>query len=290
MKYLTNILIITCFIVPASVLSNDNTDLLVSVDVLVHKSRSNELVIIDVRSSEEYDSGHITNAVNIPVATLFSNGDRPDLVVSLNEAKYLFGNAGIDRHTDVVIYDSGNFIDAARAFWVLELYGHTRSALLDGGYPAWTDLNLPVSTISYNNKPKTYIPTVVPGRLSTKLSVRLAIDDHKTTIIDARPEQEYKGKNVKYSRAGHIPNAVNIPAMNNFSVSNGVALLRSDNELASLYSTIDKSNRIITYCNKGKDSALTYFVLRKMGFNASAYDGSWFEWSNDIGLPIDTDE
>lgn len=290
MRYFTNLLIIAFFYIPASVLSNENTDILISADVLAEKSRSNGPVIVDVRTADEYDSGHIINAVNIPIASLFSNRDRPDLVVSLNEAKTIFGNAGIDHHIDVVIYDSGNFIDAARAFWVLELYGHTRSALLDGGYPAWTDRNLPVSTISHRNKPKKYIPTVVPDRLSTKLSVRLAIDDHKTTIIDARPAQEYKGKSVKFSRGGRIPSAINIPATNNFSVSNGVALLRSDNELASLYSTIDKSNRIITYCNKGKDSALTYFVLRKMGFNASAYDGSWFEWSNDIGLPIETDD
>jgi thiosulfate/3-mercaptopyruvate sulfurtransferase len=243
-------------------------------------------VFIDVRSEVEYGEGHISGAVNIPITRLFSRETRPDLVVSINEARSIFGNAGIDMSTPVALYDSGNFIDAARAFWVLELYGHEKVSLIDGGYPALLNLDFPVTTEVDKIEPKQFIPTVVPERLSTMLSVRLAIDDSETVLLDARSEEEYSGKKSHSQRKGHIPNAINIPATRNFGVIGEYARLRSDTELNALYSPIEDNKRIITYCNKGKESALTYFVLRKLGRNVSAYDGSWYEWGNDLQLPI----
>ena len=245
-----------------------------------------QTVILDVRTEVEYSESHLEGATNIPIARLFSSESRSGLVISIKEAQTIFSNAGIDKTTNVVIYDNGSFVDSARAFWVLELYGHKKSSLLDGGFPAWLNANYPVTTNVVVIKPKKFVPTVVPERLSTKLSVRLAIEDKETAIVDARTEKEYSGKESRSPRKGHIPNAINIPAMKNFVVTDDYSRLRTDEELTALYSPIEDKKRIITYCNQGKDSALTYFVLRKLGHDVSAYDGSWFEWSNDSQLPV----
>ncbi|KRT60270.1 sulfurtransferase, partial [endosymbiont of Ridgeia piscesae] len=69
----------------------------------------------------------------------------------------------------------------------------------------------------------------------------------------------------------------------------GQPKLKPLSELRALYAGIGQNKRIITYCNRGKQSALTYFVLRQLGYEAAAYDGAWFEWSNDSTLPIERD-
>ncbi|WP_455220866.1 sulfurtransferase [Kaarinaea lacus] len=273
-------------VLPAHGKNTLNQNLLISAPTLKEIIPRRQAVILDVRTEVEYSEGHLEGAINLPITRLFSSESRSGLVISINDARTIFSNAGIDMSTNVVIYDNGNFVDAARAFWVLELYGHQKSSLLDGGFPAWVNANYPVTTQIPTVESKKFIPTVVPERLSTKLSVRLAIDDTNTVIIDARTEKEYIGKESRSERKGHIPNAINIPAMENFVVTDEYSRLRSDEELVALYSPVADKQRVITYCNKGKDSALTYFVLRKLGHNVSAYDGSWFEWANDFQLPV----
>lgn len=275
---------------PVFAKTSDTPQLLINAESLKEKLQLSEVVIVDVRRLADYESGHLENAVSIPIETLFSSGSRRDLVITLNEARNIFSNAGIDQQTEVIIYDNGSFIDAARAFWVLELYGLKRLMLLDGGFPSWVKRNYLVTKIAPVVKPKQFIPTVVPGRLSTKLTVQMAVNQSNATIIDARPAIEYTGKKIKFSRGGHIPNAINIPAVSNYKINEGETRLWNDERLNHLYSSIDQDKNVIVYCNKGKESALSYFVLRKLGFNVSAYDGSWYEWGNDPNLPVVNDQ
>ena len=104
-------------------------------------------------------------------------------------------------------------------------------------------------------------------------------------IVDAREAEEYLGIKSDSRRYGHIPGAINIPYEKNFT-DDGTAL-RPFSELAKVYGGIDRNKKVITYCNKGRHSALEYFVLRQLGYDVSAYDGSWYEWGNDMQLPIE---
>jgi len=247
-----------------------------------------DLVILDVRPAEQYLAGHIDKAISLPVSITFHIPPRNDLRASLSTIRKRVSAAGIDNNSHVVVYGGGNAIDAARMVWVFQSSGHTQIALLNGGFPAWQKAQHAISTRTIVPTPKQFIPSAAPEHYATKLGTRLAINNGRMTIIDARPQAEYEGRESLGLRYGHIPNAINIPFSRNFTVKDNIKYLKNKDELKKIYSFIDKDKTAITYCNRGKQSALTYLILRNLGYNARAYDGSWHEWSQDPTLPIIT--
>ena len=260
---------------------------LVSVEWLIKHQNDTNIIIVDARSEKKYKEGHIFGAVNIPVADTFNPLKNTDRVGNLKHIGNLFSNAGIRNDFTVVIYDGNTYIDAGRVFWVLEVYGHKNVKLLDGGIKGWQAYsNQALSHVMIKPKKTNYTPAIEPRRLVTKLSMRLAINDKNKVIIDARTKEEFSGKESIALRSGHIPSAVNIPWKNNFTDKNGIRMLKPIDELDAMYKAIAIGKQILLYCNKGKQSSLSYTILRQLGYEASHYDGSWFEWGNDERLPI----
>lgn len=261
--------------------------LLVSVNWLYEQLQQQNVVVVDTRDPVSYQSLHIEGAVNIPVENTFSPPPREDLVAPLSIIQALLSHAGIGNDTQVVLYDEKETVNAARVFWVMEVYGQHHVSILNGGFSKWLDSMYPVTSQMPSIKRKRFVPEIVPDRLSTKFSTRLAITDQSKILLDARNNDEYSGKIKKFERAGHIPSALNFPSSENLTEMDGHTEIKSVHELEKLYNRLDKNKKIITYCNKGKESALTYFVLRELGYTVSAYDGSWFEWNRDMSLPIE---
>lgn len=129
--------------------------------------------------------------------------------------------------------------------------------------------------------------SIQSNKLTTRVHAHLAIDDSSKVLIDARPTEEYLGKKSIARRFGHIPNAVSIPWDENIVRVKGGFASKTIPELEDIYKQFSKDKKIITYCNKGRQSSFTYFVLRRLGRNVSHYDGSWFDWGNAENLPIE---
>ena len=288
MKYFVVYFVLALFSPYVAFCAEDQgNQLLVSVNWLYKQLKQQNVVVVDTRDQASYRSLHIEGAVNIPVENTFSPPPREDLVAPLSIIQSLLSNAGISNDTQVVLYDDKETVNAARVFWVMEVYGQHRVSILNGGFSKWVDSMYPVTNQLPPIKRKRFVPEIVPDRLSTKFSTRLAITDQSKILLDARNEDEYSGKIKKFERAGHIPSALNIPTSENLTEMDGHTEIKPVNELKKLYTGLDKNKKIITYCNKGKESALTYFVLRELGYAVSAYDGSWFEWNRDMNLPIE---
>ena len=138
------------------------------------------LVILDIREYEDYKKGHIKGAVNIPgLKNLFD--EQSWKVPKLDFLKTLFSNAGIDHNSEVVVYDNGEFFWAARAYWILEILGHSNVGILKYAYGKEIEKNFPTSTQDSVVTKKEFVPRIDNGLIETKLSTLLSIgkkNDH----------------------------------------------------------------------------------------------------------------
>lgn len=242
-----------------------------------------QLVVVDTRLTEDYLFGHVKGAVNIPYSKLFAAGR---LIPGIKEIREIIASAGIDSASRVVIYDNGEFIWAARAFWLLQTFGVEKVALLDVGYGNWPKGQLPESEQPPQVKRSNFVPRMDSRRLETKLGTRLAIDNKTRSIIDGRSAAEYRGEESKAKRFGHIPGALHYAWSDNYTQAPGGNRLRPLSELAPVYAGLPRSKDYVLYCNGGAQSALNYVMMQALGYKVSVYDGSWFEWGNDPDTPV----
>lgn len=244
--------------------------------------------IIDVRPQTDYQQGHIKNALNFPISLTYDDKSINGKLTEPNKMQNILRKLGLDVNDQVVIYDDGTFFDAARLFWGLEVYGFKHVKLLNSGFDEWYKSNLAVSEELPNIKESTYIASVDNKKLATKFSTQIATKSPFIIIMDARKYNAYIGEESNAKRFGHIPEAISRPAIHNISTVDNFSKLKDIKELEELYKDIDKSKKIISYCDIGKISSSNYFSLRELGYDVANYDASWKEWGNDSELPIVT--
>ncbi|BCN92340.1 sulfurtransferase [Thiomicrorhabdus immobilis] len=264
----------------------DNT-LRISAKQLKETLNQPGLVVLDVRSKEEYAKEHIPGAFNFPETQSYHDKSLDGRIVQPQAMQTYLQAIGITVDTSLVIYDQGNLTDAARVFWTLEVYGLHDVKVLDMGLNHWKKLNLATTSILPEAKSSHYIPVINHERLATKLSTLIATKNPNQQVIDTRSQEAYEGKVSTAKRFGHIITAINIPAQENLTQQQGMTRFKSKQELESLYGGLSKDHKIILYCSLGHISATNYLTLRELGFNVANYDASWNEWGNDFSLPIE---
>lgn len=261
---------------------SENFSTITTVDWLQKNYDNPNLVIVDLREKDEYLKGHLKNAVNIPaLENLF---DEKFFTPKLKKLKELFSNAGIDNSSLVVSYDNGDFIWAARFYWILDILGHENVSLLKVAYGEELKEKFEITKEDYRPQRKEFIARIDTNKVETKLSTLMSIG--KKTIIDGRKTSHYEGKESLAKRFGHIPTALNYACTQNFQVQSSGNRMKDMDELEKVYKDIPKDKEIILYCDGGAEAALNYIVLHELGYKASLYDGSWFEWGNDSSVPI----
>lgn len=250
---------------------------------------SDALIVVDVRDPARFAEEHIAGAVNVPVASTYGSapGHEKDLA-AVSTIESLLGGAGLSMDVPVVVYDDSDFREAARMFWVLEVHGHPRVAVLNGGLGGWKSAGFAVSSGASTRPGRRFIANLQPDRLVSKLQVLQSIGAKDLVLLDARSVEEYSGEKSPTPRAGHIPTAINIDFMKSMTEHGGVCELSDADSLRRAYSTVLKADRVITYCNTGTHASVSYLVLRNLGREVAMYDGSWAEWSMDHEMPIET--
>jgi thiosulfate/3-mercaptopyruvate sulfurtransferase len=194
--------------------------------------------------------------------------------------------------SDQVIVSSDNITAATRGFFILDYLGHPRVSLLDGGNVAWRASGLPVSTQMETPTPGSMVTPTRSDRLVTWDWVFAALENEDVTLLDARPFAAYQGTanpNPNPPRNGHIPGAHSV-FWPQFLVSAANPVLKDPEILRQLVASTGAttSSTVVTYCFSGMLSSVAYFVVRYLGYDASLYDGSMFEWSPRLDLPIAT--
>ncbi len=253
-----------------------------------------------VESNEDplvYPSGHIAGAVEIDWTRDLNDALRRDYVDGEAFAA-LMGRLGISPATTVVLYGDKNNWWAAYTYWVMQLFGHTRAKLMDGGRLKWTqegrELVRDVPQVAAVGYP-------VPRRDDSRIrAFRRQVAEHVETrgqLVDVRSPEEYSGQRLHMPdypnegalRAGHIPGAKSVPWAR---AVNADGTFKSSEELRALYlegQALDPDKATIAYCRIGERSSHTWFVLTNLlGFrDVRNYDGSWTEWGNLVGAPVE---
>lgn len=254
------------------------------------------LVEVDVDTSA-YEQGHIQGAVGWNWSSQLCDQVRRDLLTK-EQFEKLMSESGIANDTTVVLYGDNNNWFATYAFWQMVYWGHPENKLkiMNGGRQKWIaeGRELVKDVPAY---PKTHYKASLPDDnvRATKEHIFKAIAEKNVPLVDVRSPAEFTGEVIAppgmtetAQRGGHVPGAINIPW--------GMAMredntFKSADELKALYEGkgVTPDSEVIAYCRIGERSSHTWFVLKYLlGYpKVRNYDGSWTEWGNLVGAPIE---
>jgi thiosulfate/3-mercaptopyruvate sulfurtransferase len=234
---------------------------------------------------ERYRAGHIPGAVFADWRHDFTD-PASAVPVTVAPPERFAADAtrlGIGVGTPVVCYDDYRNILAGRVAWVLRAYRHRAVHLVDGGLAAWTAAGLPLEAGVVAPRPA-HPPYPPPGPAQGLLDLegtRRAMAAG-ALLVDARPADEYAGKETHARRSGHIPGALNVPYR---SLLDGDGRFLPPARLAAVMTAagVDPAVRrpVVCYCNGGVSAtAVAYAIELAGGDRPAVYDGSWNEWGN----------
>ncbi len=260
-----------------------------------HRQDANvRIVEVDVDNAA-YDEGHVPGAIAWHWQTQLCDTLRRD-ILSQQQLEELMAGSGVTPETTVVLYGDNNNWFAAWAFWQLKLYGHRDVRMMNGGRKKWLSDGRELSKETPRYARTAYRASAPDRRLRALLpDVQAAHQRAAAALVDVRGPQEFTGEILAppglpetCQRGGHIPGARNIPWS---KAANDDGTFKSYDELRALYENegIDSSKPVIAYCRIGERSSHTWFVLKYLlGYqNVTNYDGSWTEWGNLVGAPVE---
>ncbi len=272
------ILAVTVFSSQVSAAGYATPELLVETGQLEQLLHESNVRIVDVRSTEAYEQGHIPNAVHLGADDIIDPGSHVEgELVPYEKLAPMLGQLGIGRDTKVIFYDDkGGFI-AARLFWMLEYFGHRNLSLLNGGFPKWVKEGRKVTRAVPSISPAYFPLTLTPRKKASADWILDRQDDQEVRVIDVRPTKMYQD--------GHIPWAINIPWKQNLTPEETI---KSADELSKHFEAhgVTKDRNVVVHCQIGKAAAHSYFTLRLLGYpRVRSYDRSWAEWGAADDLP-----
>ena len=260
-----------------------------------HVADTNVRVVeVDV-DTKAYDEGHVPGALAWAWNTQLCDTVRRD-ILSKEQFEELMSSSGVGADTTLVIYGDNNNWFAAWALWQAKIYGHRDVRLMNGGRKKWLAEGRELATETPRVPRTNYRAKDADLSLRAFLpQVREAFSHRSASLVDVRSPQEFTGEILAppglpetCQRGGHVSGARSIPWG---KACNDDGTFKPADALRQLYGAegVDGSKPVIAYCRIGERSSHTWFVLKYLlGFdNVTNYDGSWTEWGNLVGVPVE---
>ena len=265
----------------------------------VQENLSNQNVIIievDYDPETAYNEGHLPNAHLVWWKKDINDARRRD-ILNKQQFEELMSRVGATSDSELILYGDFNNWFAAFAFWVFDYYGQKKLKIMNGGRKKWEAERKEYTKSLPRPKYTSYHATPQNEGIRAYFSdVRRELECTETTLVDVRSPKEFAGEITAQEeypmehaqRGGHIPHAKNIPWL---QVLKDDGTFKDPEDLKKLYieKGVTPDKNIICYCRIGERSSHTWFVLKYLlGYpSVRNYDGSWTEWGNMIGNPIE---
>ena len=248
------------------------------------------VLVVDLSTAERYAEGHVPGAVHLEYAAL--NASRPPvggLLPDDAELSRIFSAIGLTENHHVVAYDEEGGGKASRLLWTLDVIGHRRFSLLDGGWRAWSADGLAGETRPVAPTPSRYVATAGEAGRADRNYILARLGAADLVVVDSRTPQEYSGDERRAERGGHIPGAVNFNWVDAMDPDRALRL-KPKHALLEAFTVlgVTPDKEVVAYCQTHRRSSHTYIVLKSLGFErVRGYPGSWSEWGNDPSTPIE---
>jgi len=247
---------------------------------------------IDMRLQPEYNGGHIPGSLSLNIETL--RGCIEGIPSTLLPAKLLaehFSSMGIRPEDTLIVIWGDKEQDATLVGMACERLGHSRFAVLRGGFAKWQSEKRWVDTLLPVVTPTNYpVPAKADTFTVNAKDVLVATGKPGTVILDVRPADFFTGKKRDEARGGHVPGAVNRPYTEDVAKGVAFSTLKPTPELAAVYAKLipSKDSPVVVHCRTGHQASQTFFVLtRLLGYtHVRWYDAGWTEWAARPELPV----
>jgi len=242
---------------------------------------------------DDYLAAHLPDAVFFDVDAVSDHANPlPHMFPSAEQFGRDVGGLGISNADTVVVYDSGGWVAAPRAWWMFLSYGHDKVRVLNGGLKKWRAEGRPVEGGEFKARPASFKASYDPKRVRSIEQMIANVGSRAEQVIDARAADRFEGRAAEPRpgiRSGHIPGARNVPYNNLFDAATGAMKPLDDLRKAFTGAGVNLDAPIVTSCGSGVSAGVLTLVLYRLGITDTAlYDGSWSEWGQESGPPVAT--
>lgn len=264
---------------------------IVSVEWLSKHVEDSNLIILDAslkKNQANLHSAHIDLQIQkaryFDLKNTFSDQTStiPNTMLSVQAFNKACQDLGINKDSQIVVYDNLGIYASPRVWWMFQLMGHSNIAVLDGGLPAWINANQPTEPSSFGIK--IFTKGNFEANYQSKWMVNTSqiaanIKSGEALVIDARVQERFLGKMPeprKNLRSGHIPKSLNLP----FKKVLDAIFFKKKEELLDIVADLKLEQKSLIFsCGSGVTACIVLLALETVLNNPKAlYDGSWSEW------------